>query len=65
VITRSILIVMACAGLAATAGASPDPLPAEPPIGGPLWSVLVPAVLFAVAFGATFLLYRHFANRDD
>lgn len=64
-ITRSILTVMACTGLAVTVGASPEPLPAEPPIGGPLWSLLVPALLFAVAFAATFLLYRHFANRDD
>lgn len=39
------------------------PLPAAPPIGGPLWSVVVPAVLFLVAAAATWLLYRHFARK--
>ncbi len=39
------------------------PIPAEPPIGGVLWSVVVPAALFAVAFAATWMLYRHFAKR--
>jgi len=47
----------------ATAWASPDPLPVGPPIGGVLWSVVVPAILLAVAGGATALLYRHFAGR--
>jgi hypothetical protein len=37
-------------------------LPVEAPIGGPLWSVVVPAVLLLVAFGGTFLLYRRFAR---
>ena len=49
---------------AAAAQASPDPLPAEPPFGGVMWSYVVPAILFAIAFGATFWLYRHFAGRD-
>ncbi len=49
---------------AAPAVAAIDQLPAEPPIDGPLWSLLVPALLFAVAFGATFMLYRHFTDRD-
>ncbi len=39
------------------------PLPAQPPIEGPLWSVVVPALLFVVAFAATWLLYRHFAGK--
>lgn len=39
------------------------PLPAEPPIGGPFWSVVVPALLLVVSFGATFLLYRRFSRR--
>lgn len=39
------------------------PLPAEPPIGGPLWSVVVPALLLVLATVATVLLYRHFAGR--
>jgi hypothetical protein len=29
-----------------------------------MWSYVVPAILFAIAFGATVLLYRHFAGRD-
>jgi uncharacterized membrane protein YoaK (UPF0700 family) len=38
-------------------------IPAEPPIGGPLWTLVVPALLFVVAVAATVLLYRHFARR--
>lgn len=41
------------------------PLPAESPIGGPLWSLLVPAMLLATACLGTLLLYRHFARRED
>ncbi len=41
------------------------PLPAEPPIGGPGWTVLVPALLFLVIAGGTWALWRHFADRDD
>lgn len=41
------------------------PLPAEPPIGGPLWSYVVPAALLAVAAFGTFMLYRHFARREE
>jgi hypothetical protein len=48
------------AGLVATAV---DPIPAAPPIGGLAWSVVVPALLFAVSVGATVLLYRFFAKR--
>ena len=44
-------------------GGSRSP-PAEPPFGGVIWSFVVPAILFAVALGATVLLYRHFAGRD-
>jgi len=39
------------------------PLPADPPIGGPLWSLAVPALLLLVAAAATWLLYRHFARK--
>jgi len=39
-------------------------LPAEPPIGGMMWSVVVPALLLIIAFGATCLLYRRFAGED-
>jgi hypothetical protein len=41
------------------------PIPAEPPIGGALWSVVVPALLFLTAFAATYFLYRHFAGKDS
>jgi len=39
------------------------PIPATPPLGGWLWTVVVPAALFLIAFGATYLLYRRFADR--
>ena len=39
-----------------------QPIPAEAPIGGPFWTVVVPAALFAVAFLATWLLYRRFSR---
>ena len=42
-----------------------DSLPAGPPISGPLWSVVVPALLLAFAAGATYLLYRRFAARTS
>ena len=38
------------------------PIPAEPPIGGVLWSIGVPALLFLVSFAATCLLYRRFSK---
>ena len=41
------------------------PLPAEPPIGGPFWSIVVPALLFAGAFLATYRLYRRFADQSE
>lgn len=44
--------------------AAQAPLPAEPPIGGPVWTIVVPAALFLVSLVATFLLYRHFAGRE-
>jgi len=50
--------------VAGVARAAPEPLPAEPPFGGVMWSLVVPAILFLIAFGATVLLYRHFAGRN-
>lgn len=35
---------------------------ASPLAAGLFWSWLVPAAVFAVALGATWLLYRHFAD---
>lgn len=41
------------------------PLPAEPPISGPGWTVVVPALLFLVTAGGTWALWRRFADKDD
>jgi hypothetical protein len=41
---------------------TPQPIPAEPPLSGPLWTLIVPAALFLVAFLATWALYRRFAR---
>ncbi len=38
------------------------PLAADPPIGGPLWSYVVPALLLFVCSLGTYLLYRHFSR---
>jgi hypothetical protein len=40
-------------------------LPVNPPIGGPFWSIVVPAALLALSIGATWLLYRSFSRRED
>jgi hypothetical protein len=45
-------------GLLAVSG----PMPAQPPIGGPFWTWVVPVLLFLTAFVATWMLYRHFAK---
>lgn len=45
--------------------ASRPPLPAQPPIEGPGWTVWVPAGLFLVAAFGTWALWRHFADKDD
>lgn len=41
------------------------PLPAAPPMDGPGWTVVVPAILFLVAAAGTWALWRHFADQDD
>ncbi len=41
------------------------PLPAESPIGGPLWSYVVPAALLGVTILGTVMLYRHFAKLES
>ena len=38
------------------------PIPAESPIAGPLWTLVVPAILFLIAFLATWGLYRRFSR---
>jgi hypothetical protein len=40
------------------------PLPADPPIGGPIWTVVIPAVLFCGSLLGTYLLYRRFAGEE-
>jgi len=40
------------------------PIPVEAPIGGVFWSVVLPALLLAVAFVGTLLLYRRFAGQE-
>jgi hypothetical protein len=40
-------------------------LTAAPLSAGLFWSWIVPALLFGIAAGATWLLYRHFADHND
>ena len=42
----------------------PAPLPADPPIGGPIWTVVIPAALFLGSSLGTFLLYKRFAGGE-
>ena len=39
-------------------------LAADPPIDGPLWSYVVPALLLVFSSLATYLLYRHFSKGE-
>lgn len=41
------------------------PLPAEPPIGGPFWTVVIPAILLTGSFLGTYLLYKRFAGEEE
>ena len=41
-----------------------EPLPAAPPIGGPVWTYVVPALLLLVASTGTWLLYRRFSSKE-
>lgn len=45
--------------------AAATPIPAEPPIGGPIWTWVVPALLLLVASGSTWLLYRRFSSKES
>ena len=40
-------------------------IPARPPIGGPFWTIVVPAALLSVSIVATWLLYRSFSRKED
>ncbi len=48
-----------------TQAAMIEALPATSPLSGVFWTWIVPVVLFSITFVATWLLYRHFANRKD
>jgi len=50
--------------VAAQATEAMAPLPAEPPIGGAIWIVVVPAILLVGSFLATFYLYKRFAREE-
>jgi hypothetical protein len=41
------------------------PIPADPPIGGPVWTLAVPTVLFVGSFLGTYLLYRRFSQVEE
>jgi len=49
-------------GLVAQGREAMAPLPAEPPIGGMVWTVVIPAVLLLGSFLGTYLLYRRFSR---
>ncbi len=53
---------MSPVALTALAAASSRSIPAEPPIDGPFWTIVVPAALFGLALAATVLLYRRFSR---
>ena len=40
------------------------PLPASPPIGGVIWTVVIPAVLLVGSFLGTYLLYKRFSKEE-
>ena len=40
------------------------PLPADPPIGGAIWTVVIPALLFLGSFIGTYLLYKRFSKEE-
>lgn len=69
---REIRLPAAVLGWAPTLGAASHqttpgmaPLPATPPIGGVVWTVVVPAILFLGSFLGTYLLYRRFSKQEE
>lgn len=63
-----VLSTMAMGWSAAAAGQETGPmapLPADPPIGGFLWTVIIPSVLLIGSFLATYLLYRRFSKEEE
>lgn len=59
-----IMFATAVVGMASQTTPGTAPLPAEPPIGGPVWTVVIPALLLIGSFLATFLLYKRFAKEE-
>ena len=42
-----------------------EPLPADPPIDGVVWTVLIPTLLFVGSFLGTYLLYKRFSKEGE
>ena len=42
-----------------------ESLPAASPLSGFFWTWVVPVALFGISCAATWLLYRHFANKKN
>lgn len=53
---------LAGASLQTTPGMAP--LPAEPPIGGAVWTVVIPAILLVGSMVGTYLLYKRFSKEE-
>ena len=60
------MTITAAAAVSAALQATPGmaPLPADPPIDGPVWTLVIPAILLIGSFLATFLLYKRFAKEE-
>ena len=41
-----------------------EPLGIDPPIGGFIWTVVIPAILFIGSLVGTYLLYKRFSTGD-
>ena len=42
-----------------------EPLGIDPPIGGIIWTLVVPAILFLGSLVGTYLLYKKFAREES
>jgi hypothetical protein len=40
-------------------------IPASPPIGGPLWTIIIPAALLLLSITLTIMLYRKFSGESE
>ena len=40
-----------------------DRIPAQPPIGGPFWTIVLPALLLALSVAASWWLYQRFSRK--